>query len=95
LSDVWPIAVSEAAPRAMVLGKIRDRNRKRAGQLVEHRNGWILEPSLQAAHKGTVNLGVYGELLLREAPLDAMPPKIPSKESPSIHAGEAIISLFI
>jgi hypothetical protein len=51
--------------------------------------------ALKAAHISTIELGIDGQFLLREATLDAMFPEIPSNKSPTIHRGRQNISLFI
>jgi len=53
------------------------RHFERRGETIQKIDGWIFRLPLNAANVRTVDLGIIGQALLREATLDPYSPQIP------------------
>jgi hypothetical protein len=80
--DSAAIDFSGPARRLEELGK---RHLKRCRQTVQQVNGGVLRLPFQAADIRTVNFGITGQTLLREAALDFSVPASPGYQYSSIH----------
>jgi hypothetical protein len=58
-----------------------------AGKSVEQRHRRILQASFQPADVGPINAGIYGQVLLRSAPLHPEAAQIPGHQRLHLHLG--------
>ena len=66
--------------------ELYDRGAKGIRKLLEQRDGWVFQPTFEAAYVGSIDIGVGGESLLRQVALDPKSPEIPRHKCLRPHA---------